>query len=252
MDIQAAIQIIEESPKYEQFSALKKIFKDRLDELKESDFTERGICYYYLLRIVLRSHLMYETEECREYLEGMNREFLRQLKKYKKDGDRFEQAEIADFFRLMERSYSSLEVIFLKKDFLELREKTYQAKMEYRRYAYAFQKQWWLWFEYWFLKTTTAYGSNFLRWGATAFIFAITMAGLYRWIDWATKDPALTIVPAGGHWYDYIYFSVITITSLGYGDLVAKTFLAKVVVSVEVFLGFIMLGIFINLIQKKM
>jgi len=46
MDVQSAIHIIEESPDYEQYSKLRNIFKDRINELKETDYTERGICYY--------------------------------------------------------------------------------------------------------------------------------------------------------------------------------------------------------------
>ena len=123
MDVQSAIHIIEESPDFEQFSKLKKIFKDRIEELKETDHTERGICNYYLLRIVLRSNLMYETEECRDYLGEMNKEFKEQMKKYQKDRKKFAKSEINDYFRLMERSYGSLEIIFRRKDFFEEEQK---------------------------------------------------------------------------------------------------------------------------------
>ena len=133
MDVQSAIHIIEESPDYDEFSKLKKIFKDRLEELKETDFTERGVCYYYLLRIVLRSRLMYETQECRDYFHEMNEVFKAQLKKYRKDRRKFPITEIEDFFRLMERSYGSLEIIFRQKDFVEEELRAYEYKMHYRR-----------------------------------------------------------------------------------------------------------------------
>lgn len=252
MDVQDAIKIIEESPDYEQFAKLKNVFNDRIEKLTEGDFTERGICYYYLLRIVLRSQLMYETEECREYFEKMNEEFKKQMKKYKKDGQKFEKSEVADFYHLMERSYGSLEIIFRKKDFFEEEHRCYQEKMTYRRHFYWFKGQLWPWFEYLFLEKTSSYGNNFLRWGATAFLFAMLMALIYAGVDHFLTPAHLTIVPESGHWFDYGYFSVITVTSLGFGDIVAKTFLAKLLVAVEVFFGFVMLGIFITLIQKKM
>jgi hypothetical protein len=252
MDVQSAIHIIEESPDYDEFSKLKKIFKDRLEELKETDFTERGVCYYYLLRIILRSRLMYETQECRDYFNEMNLVFKKQLKKYRKDRRKFPITEIEDFFRLMERSYGSLEIIFRQKDFVEEELHAYEFKMHYRRDKFWFQKRFWDWFEYKFLGATSLYGNSFIRWGLTAFFFSLVLSGVYYLIDFVQTDEALKIIDSGSHWYDYIYFSIVTLTSLGFGDIIPHTFIGKVVVSVEVFFGFIMLGIFISLIQKKM
>lgn len=252
MDVQSAIHIIEESPDYEQYSKLRNIFKDRIKELKETDYTERGICYYYLLRIVLRSHLMYETEECKENFEKMDAEFKQQLKKYQKDHSKFPREEINDFFRLMERSYGSLEIIFRKKDFFEEEKKCYEKKMDYRKYKYWAGRHIWTWAEYKFLGSTSRYGNSFVRWGLTAFFFAVGMAGIYFFLDFTSVHPADRIVEIGEHWYNYIYFSIITLTSLGFGDITPHTVIAKIFVSFEVFFGFIMLGIFISLIQKKM
>ena len=252
MDVQSAIHLIEESPDYDEFAKLKKIFKDRLEELKESDYTERGVCNYYLLRIVLRSHLMYETQECKDYFIEMGQEFRRQLKKYRKDHKKFVQSEINDFFRLMERCYGSLEIIFRRKDFIEEALNSYEQKMHYRKAKFWLQGKFWNWFEYKFLGATSLYGNSFIRWGFSAFVFAMAMAVVYYAVDFVQIDEAMRIIGSGSHWYDYFYFSIVTLTSLGFGDLVPHTFIGKMLVSVEVFFGFIMLGIFISLIQKKM
>lgn len=252
MDVQGAIHLIEESPDYEEFAKLKKIFRDRLDELKETDYTERGVCYYYLLRIALRSNLMYETQECKDYLSSMSDEYKKQLRKYRKDRKKFVQGEIDDFFRLMERCYGSLEIIFRRKDFLEEQQKSYERKMHYRKCKFWMQNKFWSWFEYKFMGATSLYGNSFVRWGFTAFIFAMAMAGIYFLSDFIQVDEAMRIVSKGSPWYDYVYFSMVTLTSLGFGDIVPHTFTGKMLVSLEVFFGFIMLGIFISLIQKKM
>lgn len=253
MDIQAAIQLIEESPDYEQFSKLKKIFKDRIEELKPSDFTEKGVCYYYLLRIILRSQLMYEPQDCRDYFETMTKEFKGQYKKYVDDRNKFHPDEIRDFFKLIERSYGSLEIIFRKKDFFEEEKRSYIKKMEYRQRKFWFQHRWMDWFEYAFLGYTSRYGNSFIRWGATAFIFAVVMAWVYYAVDLAQSFDHLRVVPhEGGHWYDYFYFSISSLTTLGIGDFTPPNFVSKFLVSIEVFFGFIMLGIFIGLIQKRL
>lgn len=252
MDIQSAIHLIEESPNYREFEKIKQIFKDRLEELKETDFTERGVCYYYLLRIVLRSHLMYVTEECRDYLAGMNGEFEKQRLKYKKDGKNFNSNEINDFFHLLERSYGSLEVIFRRKNFVDEMKQAYERKMRARKSHFWYQKRFLRWLEYEFLELTSDYGESFLRWGVTSAVFAVIMGGFFYGIDLLYPGTHQLIVPEGEHWYNYIYFSMATLTSLGFGDYLPHSFLAKLLASIEVFFGFTMLGIFISLIQKRM
>ncbi len=255
MDIQAAISLIEQSSNDKQFSKLKKVFRDRIAELQETDFTERGVDYYYLLRIILNSHLMYETEECRDYLDQMNTAFSKQLHKYFKDRDKFNFNKIHDFFKLMERSYGSLEIIFRKKDFFEEEKHAYQKKMWFRQQKFWFQRRWLEWVEYTTLQWTSNYGNSFLRWGVTAFCFAMAMAGIYFLSDLIQVDPTMKIVgeqTLGKHWYDYIYFSMVVLTSMGLGDILPHSAAAKMLVSLEGFFGFIMLGIFINLIQKKL
>ena len=252
MDIQEAIQIIEESPDYEQFKKLKNIFRDRLEELDKNDFTERGVCYYYLLRIILRSQVNYETEECRDSFIDMRHEFSKQLRKYKKDGKRFDKQEIGDFFHLAERCFGSLEIIFRHKDFFEEERRAFEEKMDYRLAKYRMSGKWFKWLEYSFLGGTSRYGNSFVRWGGTAFVFAMIMAVVYYILDVTHLDGATRMIAEGSHWYDYVYFSIVTLTSLGFGDITPHTFIGKFFVSVEVFFGFIMLGIFISLIQKKM
>ncbi|QUM81161.1 two pore domain potassium channel family protein [Moritella sp. 5] len=46
--------------------------------------------------------------------------------------------------------------------------------------------------------------------------------------------------------YDYIYFSVVTITTLGYGDIYPTSSLAKFIVNVESILGILLIGLFLN------
>ncbi len=252
MDLQSAIHLIEESPQYGQFEKIKKVFNDRLRELKETDFTERGICYYYLLRIVLLSHLMYVTEECHDYFAKMREEFAKQVAKYKRDGKKFPPSEVNDFFHLLERSYGSLEVIFRRKNFVDEMKQSSELKMKARKAHFWHQNKFWKWFEYEFLELTSNYGESFLRWGLTSVIFALAMGLLFYLVDISYPHPGKMIVPAGEHWYNYFYFSIATLTSLGFGDYLPHNFWGKLLASIEVFFGFTMLGIFISLIQKRL
>ena len=54
------------------------------------------------------------------------------------------------------------------------------------------------------------------------------------------------------HWFDSVYFSIITANSIGYGDFVPVTIYAKFLVSVQsmFFLTFVVL--FLNFFSSKM
>lgn len=47
-------------------------------------------------------------------------------------------------------------------------------------------------------------------------------------------------------WFDFLYFSIITITTLGYGDISPIKFWAKVYVSLEVFIGVSLLALIVH------
>lgn len=252
MTFQEAIQAIEEKENIDRYSRLKSVFEKRLKELGPEDFTERGICYYYLLRILLKGHLLFENEECLNYYSALNGAFCAQEKIYQKNPRKFNPSEIHDFYRLMERCYSSLEVIYDKKDFLEGVRRTFERKMDCRKKHLFFNRKYWRWFEYAFFNFSSRYGNSFLRWGVTSLIFAVVMAAGYYLLDRVQPDPSLWLVPSPTQLYDYLYFSIVVLTTLGLGDFVPMTEIGKVLVNVESFFGFVMLGVFINLLQKKL
>ena len=51
--------------------------------------------------------------------------------------------------------------------------------------------------------------------------------------------------------FDSFYFSVITFTTLGYGDILPLNNIAKAVVISEVLIGFVMLGLLVGIISRK-
>src|SRR3989339_768490 len=106
MNFNEAISIIEQRGDFHEYARLKKVFEGRLAELKENDHTERGLCYYYLLESLLKAHLVYDTEECREIFGKMNEEFAAREKKHSKNTKNYSRIEIQDFYHLMERCYS--------------------------------------------------------------------------------------------------------------------------------------------------
>jgi voltage-gated potassium channel Kch len=65
-------------------------------------------------------------------------------------------------------------------------------------------------------------------------LIAFVMAALFHGMDLLTEATFLNGVVANG---DYVYFSFVTLTTVGYGDITAATDVAKRLVVVEAFVG---------------
>lgn len=65
-------------------------------------------------------------------------------------------------------------------------------------------------------------------------LIAFVMAAVYHGLDLLIEGPFLNGVTSTG---DYTYFSFVTLTTVGYGDLTAATDLAKRLVVIEAFVG---------------
>jgi hypothetical protein len=73
-------------------------------------------------------------------------------------------------------------------------------------------------------------------------------ASLFRRFDAAiTGDPTATV----GSFWRMTYFSVVTITTLGFGDIVPRSDVGRRVVGIEALLGVILIGLFFAAIGKE-
>lgn len=252
LNFQEAIRKIEERGDFNRYAELKPVFEDKLERLRPGDHTERGLCYYYLLVSYMKANLVHETQESINFYEKMDDAFTKQLEVYRDDKDKVYRSELLDFFRLMERCYGSLELLYTNKHFNKRRKEAYRRKMEFRKHDHRARRKWWSWFEYRFLETTSAYGTSIGRWAGTIFIFALMASLGYFVIDLFVAQELRTVPVTQDHWFDYLYFAVITLTTVGFGDIAPLALPAKALAVFESFFGFLMLGIFIGLIQKKL
>jgi hypothetical protein len=56
---------------------------------------------------------------------------------------------------------------------------------------------------------------------------------------------------ASGSYARMFYFSAVTITTLGYGDIVPITNMARIIVAVESILGLVLIGLFLNSLSRE-
>jgi hypothetical protein len=89
---------------------------------------------------------------------------------------------------------------------------------------------------------TSGYGESLLRWGTSCGVALASFSFLYFYFD--------AISPVSGK-IDYVYFSVITFTSLGYGDIHPEGIVGKVLASTEIMIGLIMFGVLLSFLGNR-
>ncbi len=114
-----------------------------------------------------------------------------------------------------------------------------------QNYIYEFRKQsrasaitYWIWW------ATSDCGRSLVRWGAWIGVIVLAFAGIYQVVDVDFGVYRTSLSP--------LYFSVVTLTTLGYGDVLPISMAAQVIAMAEVFLGYVMLGGLLSIFANKM
>lgn len=89
---------------------------------------------------------------------------------------------------------------------------------------------------------TCGYGTSTGRWLALTVAIVLAFAVAYR---------AFRLIEPVTSWFDYIYFSVVTLTTLGYGDIHPLGVAGKLASSIEVVCGLIMFGMLLTLVNQR-
>ena len=112
-------------------------------------------------------------------------------------------------------------------------------------------------------KWSSDYGRNLGLWACWSLFFVILFAFAYlpfpewmpTWVqDWTPRFHQTTGFYSGRTltFSDCFYFSVVTFTTLGFGDVVADNAPARFVVALEVIFGYVMLGGLISIFSNKL
>ncbi len=97
---------------------------------------------------------------------------------------------------------------------------------------------------YWLWSISCDCGRSLTRWVLWTSIIAMVYAGLY----------AMSDVDYGAYesWFSPIYFSVVTMTTLGYGDALPASVLTQILAVSEACMGYVMLGGLLSILSQKM
>jgi hypothetical protein len=241
---------------------------DRKDQKKireiESFFTkklraQKGMleqeCQYlfYLICAKLKKHNFFETPD----MQKIRKQFIKKAAEledhmrsnYKKsEKTKLDQMQIDAFYKTMEHYFGALEEHYESRHFVDGKEIFQVWKMKFRKRNFQVTGQSWV--LYWLYEKTSMYGTSMGRWFFTSVVTIILFAILFAVIDVFQDDKIIDTFSAG-HWFDYFYYSIVTFTTLGYGDILPITMLQKIAVSIEVIVGYVMLGLFMTLLGKR-
>lgn len=105
------------------------------------------------------------------------------------------------------------------------------------------QGRWSEWaYRIWWL--TSDCGRSMLRWSFCTAVLAFLFAGIYPFLSIDYGDHPTSLSP--------VYYSVVTLTTLGYGDVVPSSVPAQIVAMIEVVTGYFMLGGLLSILSNKL
>jgi hypothetical protein len=91
-------------------------------------------------------------------------------------------------------------------------------------------------------------GRSFLKWFGWSMLIALIFAFVFMAIGPESFKPK----PEGYTWFSFFYYSIVTFTTLGFGDITPITWCTEILVTIEVFLGYLMLGGLISILANKL
>ena len=117
-----------------------------------------------------------------------------------------------------------------------------REKMDRLRKVYLAEKRYKAAALYTLWKITAGYGESLSRWAVTCMAVLLGFAATYA---------VFNLIQPVINWFDYIYFSIVTFTSLGYGDVHPVGVAGKLVASAEILCGLVLFGLLLSFIANR-
>lgn len=124
-----------------------------------------------------------------------------------------------------------------------------------QRYDLYSRKEWARWALSWLLDVVWGYGEKPARLFGFAVFFVLTCGTGYFFLGLKTGDTCTTGLQAGSplsHFFECIYFSFITFTTVGYGDILPCTEGSRLLAMFEAFGGVFLMGLFVTANARKL
>ncbi|MEL6430131.1 MAG: pentapeptide repeat-containing protein [Planctomycetota bacterium] len=109
-----------------------------------------------------------------------------------------------------------------------------EFRRQSRRHEWIY-RMWWM---------TSDCGRSAVRWGLCSAVIVTLFALIYCGIEIDFGESQTALAP--------LYFSVVTFTTLGYGDILPRTSVSQGIVIAEVIVGYVMLGGLLSVVGSKL
>jgi hypothetical protein len=97
-------------------------------------------------------------------------------------------------------------------------------------------------------KMTSNYGESLFRWAASCLVVIVGFAVVYGAFGLIAQTGS---AKSPLHGFDFLYFSVVTFSTLGYGDLHPVGFFGQATACLEVCAGYIMFGVLLSFVGNR-
>jgi uncharacterized protein YjbI with pentapeptide repeats len=104
---------------------------------------------------------------------------------------------------------------------------------------------------YWLWYILTDCGRSILRCGLWALLIALCFGLFFQAFPDNFEFNTERRQASGGTWWTYFYYSIVTFTTLGFGDVTPKTLTGEILVTFEVIFGYLALGLLISILADK-
>ena len=94
-------------------------------------------------------------------------------------------------------------------------------------------------------------GQSLARWSFVSLVICGLFGYMYSFIESRHIESFLLSSGRSRTWFTFYYFSTVTFTTLGFGDVVPNTLASEFLVTFEVLLGYVMLGGLISIFATK-
>jgi hypothetical protein len=135
-------------------------------------------------------------------------------------------------------------------DWLFRRWQRYELNYKFRVRRVSKMSYWFRWTVSHLYELVSGFGHSFTRFAITSVILfaVIVFINHTLWRDFSTGD---SVVKASHHWYSAGYFTAITLTTLGYGDITPKTISGMMVAAVEALSGFFWFALLAAMLVRR-
>lgn len=232
----------------------------QLQDASDRDYEKKAQMYYYLLQLLLKKNLNFETPMAEKYYANMHEQFQLAVadmeKQMKENKDNRQVAMFASqlkaFYKLIEKFYGSLYREYAQKSFGEAKERAYVHRMQYRMARYWLEKKYPKAISLLIFEKVSSFGTSYGRWLAVAGAIVVFGGLLLAVHDVIFTPKVLTSSTVLG--LDYLLLSTSLMTLSGPMMIIGvqTTFAAKFLMALLAALGFGMLAALVHLLIKRM